>query len=134
MIDNEILARWQGKCYHVSDWGQTDCKYCGRTNDPRYFDFDSINPDYPNDPAACMSLLDTLVEKNYCPLLALNGTTHLWQCAIDRFYTHRGIELHEPFIDDEDLGRTTINQAIIAACLVVARRELEVARKEQGDE
>ena len=65
MTDNEKLARFQGKCYHVSDWGQTNCKYCGRTNDPRYFDFDSINPDYLNDDAAAMSLLDTLVEKDY---------------------------------------------------------------------
>ena len=30
MTDNEKLARFQGKCYHVSDWGQTNCKYCGR--------------------------------------------------------------------------------------------------------
>lgn len=64
MTDNERLARWQGKCYHVSDWGQTTCKYCGRTNDPRYFDFDRINPNYLTDLAA-MSLLDTLIEKGY---------------------------------------------------------------------
>lgn len=72
MTDNEKLARWQGKCYHVSDWGQTICKYCGRTNDPRYFDFDSINSDYLNDDAAAMSLLDTLTSKGYVWFLGLD--------------------------------------------------------------
>ena len=80
MTDNEKLARFQGKCYHVSDWGQTNCKYCGRTNDPRYFDFDSINPDYLNDDAAAMSLLDTLVEKKCRPELWHNEKT--WQFEI----------------------------------------------------
>jgi len=100
MTDNEKLARWQGwEEYHS--------------------DINKHVPDYLNDDAAAMSLLDTLVEKGYVPQLAYNGTTLLWQCAIDEWTmvgTHR---VHSPLINDVELGRTTRREAIVAAVLLL---------------
>lgn len=107
MTDNERLARWQGwKCIS-GDWVAPSgrCENLGMT------------PNYLNDDVAAMSLLDTLPEKGYCPLLGLNGTTNLWQCEIDKFYMHGGIRLHSPVVSDVDLGRTTRREAVCAAVL-----------------
>ena len=106
MTDNEILARWQGPAF-----GEPPNEYYEM-------------PDYLNDDAAAMSLLDTLVEKGYVPQLAYNGTTLLWQCAIDEWTmvgTHR---VHSPLINDVELGRDTRRAAVVAACLEVARKEM----------
>lgn len=111
MTDSEKLARWQGKCYHVSDWGQTICKYCGRTNDPRYFDFDSINPDYPNDDAAAMSLLDTLVEKGFDPELYYG-----WDEGINSWY----FQVH---CDHKYHIKPTRREAVVAAVLELIEKE-----------
>lgn len=40
---DKFLTKQMGKCWHESGPGQTDCKYCRRSNDPRYFDFDTEN-------------------------------------------------------------------------------------------
>jgi hypothetical protein len=40
---DKYLTEAMGECWHESDWGQTICKHCRRTNDPRYFDFDEQN-------------------------------------------------------------------------------------------
>lgn len=40
---DKFLTKAMGECWHECDWGQTICKHCGRTNDPRYFDFDQEN-------------------------------------------------------------------------------------------
>ena len=116
MTDSEKLARWQGKCYHVSDWGQTICKYCGRTNDPRYFDFDSINPDYLNDDTAAMSLLDTLVEKWLLVILRVaDSNTRLWRVAIyDKYYDTQLVEIK---------GKPTRREAVVAAVLELIGKE-----------
>lgn len=118
MTDSEKLARWQGKCYHVSDWGQTICKYCGRTNDPRYFDFDSINPDYLNDDAAAMGLLDTLVEKGFTSRVEYDYEQDQWAAVI-----------FKPVAMGADsvlhIWKSSRREAIIAVCLEVVRKELE---------
>ena len=116
MTDNEKLARWQGKCYHVSDWGQTICKYCGRANDPRYFDFDSINPDYLNDDSAAMSLLDTLVEKGMMPVLRIaDSNTRVWRVAVYDNYCDRQLV--------EITGKPTRRAAVVAAVLELIEKE-----------
>ena len=40
---DKFLTEAMGECWHETDWGQTICKHCRRTNDPRYFDFDTQN-------------------------------------------------------------------------------------------
>ena len=103
MTDNEKLARWQGwEEYHS--------------------DINKHVPDYLNDDAAAMSLLDTLVEKGYCPLLALNGTTNLWQCSIDEFSTIGKYRVHAPVVDDPELGRDTRREAVVSAVLELIER------------
>ena len=105
MTDNEILARWQGPMF-------------GEPPD-EYYEL----PNYLNDDAAAMSLLDTLVEKGYCPLLALNGTTNLWQCSIDEFSTIGKYRVHAPVVDDPELGRDTRREAVVSAVLEMIEKE-----------
>ena len=40
----QVVVEATGKCWHESDFGMSICKHCRRTNDPRYFDFDKVNP------------------------------------------------------------------------------------------
>ena len=74
-------------------------------------------PNYPNDPAACMSLLDTLVEKGYGVRIFCDDVTpgieNRWVVEVLSDKSYWGA--HKLF-----------NEAIVAACL-------EVARKEQSD-
>ena len=99
MTDNEILARWQG-------WKTTKD---GRQTI-------SIPLDYPNDDAAAMSLLDTLVEKGMMPVLRIVDTnTRLWRVAIyDNYCDNQLVEI---------TGKQTRREAVVAACLEVARKE-----------
>jgi len=46
MERDKFLAEAMGECWHESNWGQTNCKHCGRTNDPRYFDFNAQNSSF----------------------------------------------------------------------------------------
>lgn len=62
---NKKINMWLDKCYHETDWGQTNCKHCGRNNDPRYFDFDEININYTTSDAAAIGLLPVLVSRGY---------------------------------------------------------------------
>ena len=105
MTDNEILARWQGWKFLPRDdiWAK-----------PEKLEFAHFVPDYPNDPAACMSLLGTLVEKGYYPEV-FYCLGRKWNCtiALDGNIIAEAKSLNP-------------NEAIIAACL-------EVARKEQGN-
>lgn len=57
MTDNEKLARWQGLDTHDCDPYSFHCDDCARGS--------MQTPDYLNDDAAAMSLLDTLVERHY---------------------------------------------------------------------
>lgn len=101
MSDNEILAKWQGFNPDVND---VEGYYLPKG---RVYD-------YLTDSAACMSLLDTLVEKGY---------------EYNLCYNYRKVDLRIFKNDTERyiVIEPTINEAVISACL-------EVARKEQGDE
>ena len=101
MTDNEKLARWQGHYVTPAGYIMND----GQLGYPM--------PDYPNDDAAAMSLLDTLVEKDYSVSMSTHGPD--WQIGIAR--------------SDCDLDycfgacKPTRREAIISACLEVARKE-----------
>jgi len=59
MTDNERLAKWQ-------EWEEY------------HSDINKHVPDYLNDDDAAMSLLDTLVEKKYHPVLRTSDVTDGW--------------------------------------------------------
>ena len=115
MTDNEILARWQG---YTLVYDSSEGVVFTTPNKPKAaWQHISKLPDYLNDEAACMSLLDTLVEKGL-----------LWEmkgCKNEVWF-----EINKPYSDR--LGEWTIaghwgptrREAIIAACLEVARKEL----------
>ena len=64
MTDNEKLARWQ-------EWEEY------------HSDMNKHVPDYLNDDAAAMSLLDTLVEKGYdITLMTTRLHPTLWMCRV----------------------------------------------------
>lgn len=113
MTTNELLARWQG---WELDYKGNLCLLipaCGVLYNV---------PDYLNDPTACMSLLDTLVEKGFYPDLSfceagVNTSKFLWHVRI--------------FDGEPWTVGSTLCDAIIAACLDVAKCELNW--KEQGE-
>lgn len=104
MTDNEILARWQGNpnFSQITLILQTDTGYW---------------PDYPNDAAACDSLLDTLVEKGF---------------EYRIYYTKENKHDVSVWPDSgnviDTLGHVTRRAAVVAACLEVARKEQENGR------
>ena len=104
MTDNEKLARWQGPMF-----GEPPHEYYEQ-------------PDYLNDDTAAMFLLDTLVEKDYVPQLAYNGTTLLWQCTIDEWTMIGRHRVHSPLISDVELGRDTRRAAVVSAVLELIER------------
>ena len=65
MTDNEKMARFQGPMF-----GEPPHEYYEQ-------------PDYLNDDAAAMSLLDTLVEKGYAPELYYNSGLAHWKLNVD---------------------------------------------------
>ena len=97
MTDNELLARWQGlenvRSTRLSN-GATVTIYSHKTI-----------PDYPNDAAACDSLLDTLVEKGYDPDLYYG-----WDTGVGSWYfqAHIGKGYHV---------KPTRREAIVTAVL-----------------
>lgn len=101
MTDNARLAKWQ-------EWEEY------------HSDINKHVPDYLNDDAAAMSLLDTLVNKGYQHYVTY---TEVWKhsCIV---FENNNTEW------STKSNYHTRNEAIIAACLEVARRELEVARSE----
>lgn len=91
MTDNEKLARWQGwEEYHS--------------------DINKHVPDYLNDDAAAMSLLDTMVEKGHEPKLQYYHNIKQWG-----------------MMPDEDCGYEwlgdTRREAVCAACLELIEKE-----------
>ena len=40
----QAIVESSGECWHEPKFGMSVCKHCRRTNDPRYFDFDKVNP------------------------------------------------------------------------------------------
>lgn len=117
MNDNEILARWQG---WELDYKGKLCLLipaCGVLYDV---------PDYLNDPAACMSLLDTAANKGYKVQLVSNLQCEFvtWDC----FITYAPKQTTQGSMDIQ-----TINEAIIAACLEVARRKLETTNSSEAE-
>lgn len=107
MTDNEKLARWQGLDSHTCDENAFHCDGCQRGS--------IQTPDYLNDDAAAMSLLDTLVEKKYHPVLRTSDATEGWRLAIYDDYCNAQIV--------EITGKPTRREAVVAACLEVARKE-----------
>ena len=92
MTDNGKIARWQGVY----------------PNPPKYrdeADNDAQCPDYLNDDASAMSLLDTLAEKGYLPELVYLNCKH-WQCE-----AWKGNDLHA--VSKEP----TIRESVVAAVL-----------------
>lgn len=104
MTDSEILARWQGWENHPQLGFVLKLSEVG---------FTANLPDYPNDDAAAMSLLDTLVEKDYD--YAVFGNSKKTDV---RIYDSDGIGICMSI-------KPTRREAIISACLEVARKELD---------
>ena len=116
MTNNEILARWQG-------WSFIDTHWISKNG----YDY-VAPPDYLTDSAACMSLMDTLVEKGFTfTLYSELNNNRLFGCCI---WEHDKSTWTNPIADAEN--KPTINQAIVAAVLEVAKKELE--GKEIGNE
>ena len=76
MTDNEKLARFQG-------WGHiVGIGWCSPNADDSMHEYLDC-PDYLNDDAAAMSLLDTLVEKGYQPKLSYEAyVSYKWSCRV----------------------------------------------------
>ena len=100
MTDSEKLARWQGNpnFSQITLILQTDTGYW---------------PDYLNDDAAAMSLLDTLVEKDYSVSMSTHGPD--WQIGIAR----SDCDLDYCF----DACKPTRREAVVAACLELIGKE-----------
>lgn len=129
---NELLAKWQGLNTCIHNWeeqwcdagsGYTewiclkcDCDYSLPDASVRY---DRCKPpeanfkDYFNDATACDSLLDTLVEKGYDPALIYYRGTSAWH-----------MQIFDGEVNAMYPQKPTRREAIIAACLEVARKEL----------
>jgi len=107
MTDNEKFARWQGWQPHPNGkWHRDEFNIWKAGRDL---------PDYPTDSAACMSLLDTLVEKGY--KFVLESVNKGERYVID---------IHQNCILGKRVAgaiEPTINQAIIVVCLEVIERE-----------
>jgi hypothetical protein len=106
MTDSEKLARWQGYKQHPNG---VSCY----TGELRLIGGALKWPDYPNDAVACDSLLDTLVEKDYD--YAVFGNSKKTDV---RIYDSDGIGICMSI-------KPTRREAIISACLEVARKELD---------
>jgi hypothetical protein len=118
MTNNERIACWVGYKQHPqvpTRWYKGNPARLGVQNT---FEL----PDYETSDAVAVTLLNVLVERGYCPLVGLNGTTKLWQCSISRFYMHHKIELTELIIDSEE-GYSTIPAAITSAILQLIEGE-----------
>ena len=102
MTDNEKLARWQGNpnFSQITLILQTDTGYW---------------PDYLNDDAAAMSLLDTLVEKGY--IWSLYGNRVGCLCKVCKMPDAVATDMQ---------GGNNFREAVVAACLEVARKEMDV--------
>lgn len=105
MDNNEILAGWQG-------WRLNPA--CGwiNPNEPNKYKTEAKVPDYPNDAAACDTLLDTLVEKGYSYTLEESKD---------------GVVFVVSKVKWSDTARLdfalTCREAVVAACLEVTRKE-----------
>lgn len=151
MTDSEILARWQGKelqpkfgCHCeievggiepdgcvIDDGEPWNCVYAKRIKFKESCQYwkpiagTGIAPDYPNDAAACDSLLDTLVENGFDVRLQSfldDPASDRWQCTVWQ------VPNEQTLADGScvaDAFESTRREAIVTACLEVARKELE---------
>ena len=98
MTDNEKLARWQGPAF-----GEPPNEYYEM-------------PDYLNDDAAAMSLLDTLVEKGYGVRIFYDDITpdieNRWVVEVLSDKSYWGIA-------------ATRREAVVTACLELLVKEVE---------
>ena len=110
MTDSEILAMWQG-------WkNDTTLGWCRPIGNSGSWFAEVDVPDYLNDDAAAMSLLDTLVEKGMMPVLRIaDSNTRVWRVAVYDNYCDRQLV--------EITGKPTRREAVVAACLELIERE-----------
>ena len=83
-----------------------------------------MTPNYPNDDAAAMSLLDTLVEKGYdvrVQSFLEDLPSERWQCSLWLVPTEQN---DSDGICISDVYKGTIKEAIVAACLEVVSEEV----------
>lgn len=113
MTDSEKLARWQGI--------DCDCGNCGAAYNRCDCDVVGIGtgstpPDYLNDDAAAMSLLDTLSERGYKVQLvsSLLAEFVTWDC----FVTYAPKQTTSGSMDVQ-----TRREAVVAACLELIGKE-----------
>ena len=99
MTDNERLAKWQ-------EWEEY------------HSDMNKHVPDYLNDDAAAMSLLDTLVERHYGIELKKHRVHELWSFEIIRDDL---LTVESNYI--VAACRDTRREAVVAACLELIERE-----------
>lgn len=113
MTDNEILARWQGWKVKVIKPDIIQYPIMFPDQWVMYNDEGEQQPlpDYPNDAAACDSLLDTLVEKGF--IYRLRNSK----------YGHTIVINHHKMAFRT--SAPTRSEAIVAACLEVARKEAQ---------
>lgn len=103
MTDNEKLARWQGwEEYHS--------------------DINKHVPDYLNDDAAAMSLLDTLVEKGFYPLFEYKLFDGAEQWNLQLWIKEKHGSSWETFFVCE-AGAKSRREAVVAAVLELIGKE-----------
>lgn len=110
MTDSEILAMWQG-------WkNDTTLGWCRPIGNSGSWFAEVDVPDYLNDDAAAMSLLDTLAERGYKVQLvsSLLAEFVTWDC----FVTYAPKQTTSGSMDVQ-----TRREAVVAACLELIERE-----------
>ena len=107
MTDNEILARWQGWSQVIGIPDHQQARWSTGRGKMR------ILPDYLNNDAAAMSLLDTLVEKGYAVDMASRG--HKWDIGIARNDCNLDYCI--------SMTESTRREAVVAACLELIVKE-----------
>ena len=112
MTDNEKLARWQG-CTFVNDSAE-GCVFTPPNKPKSAWQPFSKLPDYLNCDAAAMSLLDTLVEKGYIPILDYNMQYLGWVLDLKRTDSY-------VFIDNKFFP--TRREAVVAVVLELIGKE-----------
>lgn len=112
MTDSEILARWQGWTYDIEE-----CLWIDPIKRDGWLTLRKL-PDYPNDDAAAMGLLDTLVKKGYA--VGIASRSHKRDIGIARNDCNLDYCI--------SMVKPTRREAIIAACLELIEKEANNAR------
>ena len=107
MTNNKILARWQGL---------ENVRPTRLSNGTIVIIYNSneIVPDYLNNDAAAMRLLDTLIEKGFD--VSLEHDNDGWICCYIR-------DIDKCYIWEDGGYHTTRREAVVAACLELIEKE-----------